>query len=395
MIDMKKELSNWTKAVHAGKGAPVPKSRPTVPPIYQTSVFSFDTLAGVEDAFSGEPGAFVYSRYGNPSLDALEHTLAALEGAEAALVSSSGMAAITTAIMGLCSAGDHVIATQDIYGGTQVLLARDLARFGIDVSFVDMTDLAKVEASVRKHTRLFFAETISNPLMKLVDIRALARIKNAYGIDMVVDNTFAGPTLCQPLALGADLVMESLTKYINGHSDVTGGALAGSRSIIDRLRPLHINMGGVPSPFDSWLTMRGIKTLPLRMRQHCHNALELAVFLASQPRVTRVYYPGLPGHPQHQLAREQMSGFGGMLSFVVEGGRYSVDRVIRRLQLVEFVPSLAGVATTLSHPAQTSHRGLTGTERIRLGIDDGLIRVSVGIEDIADICEDFAAALAP
>lgn len=392
---MKKELSNWTKAVHAGKGAPVPKSRPTVPPIYQTSVFSFDTLAGVEDAFSGEPGAFVYSRYGNPSLDALEHTLAALEGAEAALVSSSGMAAITTAIMGLCSAGDHVIATQDIYGGTQVLLARDLARFGIDVSFVDMTDLAKVEASVRKHTRLFFAETISNPLMKLVDIRALARIKNAYGIDMVVDNTFAGPTLCQPLALGADLVMESLTKYINGHSDVTGGALAGSRSIIDRLRPLHINMGGVPSPFDSWLTMRGIKTLPLRMRQHCHNALELAVFLASQPRVTRVYYPGLPGHPQHQLAREQMSGFGGMLSFVVEGGRYSVDRVIRRLQLVEFVPSLAGVATTLSHPAQTSHRGLTGTERIRLGIDDGLIRVSVGIEDIADICEDFAAALAP
>lgn len=391
---MKKDVSNWTRAVHAGKGAPAPLSRPTVPPIYQTSVFSFDTLAGVDDAFSGEPGAFVYSRYGNPSLDALEHTVAALEGAEAALVSSSGMAAIATAIMGLCSAGDHVIATQDLYGGTQVLLARDLAKFGIEVSFVDMTDLAKVESSIRKQTRLFFVETISNPLMKLVDFRALARIKSAYGIDMVVDNTFAGPTLCQPLALGADLVMESLTKYINGHSDVTGGALAGKRSVIDQLRPIHINMGGVPSPFDSWLTMRGIKTLPLRMRQHCHNAMELAVFLASQPRVTRVYYPGLPGHPQHILAQEQMSGFGGMLSFVVEGGRYSVDQVIRKLQLVEFVPSLAGVATTLSHPAQTSHRSLTGTERIRLGIDDGLIRVSVGIEDIHDICEDFAVALA-
>jgi cystathionine beta-lyase/cystathionine gamma-synthase len=326
-------------------------------------------------------------------MDALEHTIAALEGAETALVSSSGMAAIATAIMGLCSAGDHIIATQDLYGGTQVLLSRDLARFGIDVSFIDMTDLSKVEASIRKNTRMFFVETISNPLMKLVDFKSLARIKSAYGIDMVVDNTFASPLLCQPLALGADLVVESLTKYINGHSDVTGGALAGKRSVVDRLRPLHINMGGVPSPFDTWLIMRGIKTLPLRMRQHCHNAMELAVFLASQPRVTRVFYPGLPGHPQHILAREQMSDFGGMLSFVVEGGRYSVDQVIRKLQLVEFVPSLAGVATTLSHPAQTSHRSLTGTERIKLGIDDGLIRVSVGIEDVADICEDFATAL--
>jgi cystathionine gamma-synthase len=391
---MNKDISNWTKAVHAGKGAPPPKSRPTVAPIYQTSVFSFDTLPGVDDAFSGEPGAFVYSRYGNPSMDALEHTIAALESAEAALVSSSGMAAIATAIMGLCSAGDHVIATQDLYGGTQVLLSRDLARFGIDISFVDMTDLSKVESSIRKNTRMLFVETISNPLMKLVDFKALAAIKAAYGIDLVVDNTFASPLLCQPLAFGADLVMESLTKYINGHSDVTGGALAGKRSIIDRLRPLHINMGGVPSPFDTWLIMRGIKTLPLRMRQHCHNAMELAVFLTAQPRVTRVFYPGLPGHPQHILATEQMSGYGGMLSFVVEGGRYSVDQVIRKLQLVEFVPSLAGVATTLSHPAQTSHRGLTGTERIKLGIDDGLIRVSVGIEDMADICEDFAAALA-
>ncbi|HSL93179.1 MAG TPA: PLP-dependent transferase, partial [Bacillota bacterium] len=251
----------------------------------------------------------------------------------------------------------------------------------------------RVESSIRKNTRLLFVETISNPLMKLVDFTALAAIKKAYGIDMVVDNTFASPFVCQPLALGADLVMESLTKYINGHSDVTGGALAGKRSVVDRLRPIHINMGGVPSPFDTWLIMRGIKTLPLRMRQHGQNAMELAVFLASQPRVARVFYPGLPGHPQHILAREQMNGFGGMLSFVVEGGRYSVDQVIRKLQLVEFVPSLAGVATTLSHPAQTSHRGLTGTERIKLGIDDGLIRVSVGIEDIADICEDFANAL--
>lgn len=389
----KRKVTGWTRAVHTGKGAPWPKTRPTVPPIYQTSVFSFDSLPAVDEAFSGEPGAFVYSRYGNPSMEALELVIADLEGAESALVASSGMAAITTALLGLCRSGDHVIATQDLYGGTQVLLTRDLARLGIEVSYVDMTDLSRVEAAIRSNTRLFFVETISNPLMKLVDFRSLAAMKRAYGIKMVVDNTFASPMLCRPLEWGADLVVESLTKYINGHSDVTGGAVAGRRALVDELRSLHINMGGVPSPFDVWLTMRGLKTLPLRMRQHSANAMELAVCLASLPRVMRVYYPGLPGHPQHILAAEQLSAYGGMLSFVVEGGRYGADQVIRRLELVEFVPSLAGVATTVSHPAQTSHRGLAGAERSRLGIDDGLIRVSVGIEDAGDICADFTAAL--
>jgi cystathionine beta-lyase/cystathionine gamma-synthase len=351
-------------------------------------------LQEVDEAFSGEEGAFVYSRYGNPSLQALEHTVAVLESAEAALVASSGMASITSAIMGLCSQGDHVLATQDLYGGTQVLLVRDLKRFGVEISFVDMNNLSRVEENIRGNTRMLFVETISNPLMKLVNFRSLANLKRGYGIDMVVDNTFAGPILCRPLEQGADLVIESLTKYLNGHSDVTGGVVAGKKMYIDRIRPLHINMGAVPSPFDCWLTMRGIKTLPLRMKQHSQNALALAQFLTTQPRVTQVHYPGLPGHPQHSLALEQMSSYGGMLSFVVEGGRYRADQVIKRLRLAEFVPSLAGVSTTVSHPAKTSHRGLTSSERAQLRIDDGLIRVSVGLEDPEDICSDFAQALA-
>ena len=388
-----KELSKWTQAVQAGKGTTWPKTRPTVLPIYQTSVFSFESLQEVDMAFSGEEDTFVYSRYGNPSLNVLEQTIAGLESAQSALVASSGMAAITSAIMGLCSQGDHIIATQDLYGGTQVLLSRDLKRFGIEVSFVDMTNLSRVEEKIGSNTKLIFAETISNPLMKLVDFGALASLKRGYGIDLVVDNTFASPILCRPLEQGADMVIESLTKYINGHSDVTGGVLAGRKEHIDRIRPLHINMGGVPSPFDSWLIMRGVKTLPLRIRQHSQNALELAVFLASQPRVTRVHYPGLPGHPQHALAKSQLSAFGGMLSFVVKGGRYEADQVIKKLKLAEFVPSLAGITTTISHPAKTSHRGLSLSERARLGIDDGLIRVSVGLEDPADICKDFEQAL--
>lgn len=362
-------------------------------PIYQTSVFSFDNLEQVDQAFSGQEAAFVYSRYGNPSMQVLEHTLASLEGGGAALVTSSGMSATTAAILALCSQGDHIITTQDLYGGTQVLFQRELSRLGIEVSMVDATNPGKVEEAIRPNTRVVFVETISNPLMKVVDFRALAAIKRGYGLTLIVDNTFASPILCRPLEWGADIVIESLTKYINGHSDVTAGAIIASRELIDRIRPLHINLGGVPSPFDCWLIMRGIKTLPLRMKHHSANAYLLAEFLATQPRVMRVHYPGLPGHSQHALATQQMSSYGGMLSFVVEGGSYGADQVIKSLKIVEFVPSLAGVATTISHPAKTSHRGMTSFERAKLGIDDGMIRVSVGLEDPADICADFSQAL--
>lgn len=390
---MKGKMTKWTQAVHAGKGIAWPKSRPAVQPIYQTTVFSFDSLEDVDQAFSGDEGTFVYSRFGNPSLQALEQALAQLEGGEAGLVASSGMSAITSAVLSLCGTGDHIITTQDLYGGTQVLFSREMNRLGIDVSFVDVTKPSAIEEAIKPNTKVLFVETISNPLMKVVDLGALAAIKRGYGLYLVVDNTFASPLVCLPLELGVDIVLESLTKYINGHSDVTGGVLVGSKEIIDRIRPLHINIGGVPSPFDCWLVMRGLKTLPLRMKQHCSNAMIVAEFLASQPGVTHVYYPGLPGHPQHNLASRQMSAFGGMLSFVVAGGCYAADKVIKRLKMIEFVPSLAGVATTISHPAKTSHRGMTSFDRAKLGIDDGLIRVSVGIEDPEDICADFEQAL--
>ena len=385
--------SKWSQAVHAGKGHKVPRTQPTVQPIYQTSVFSFNSLEEVDQAFSGEEGAFIYSRYGNPTVHALEQALAALESACSGIVTSSGMASITATLLSFCSAGDHIVAAEDLYGGTHALVERELSRFGISTSFVDATLPDKVEAAMRPNTKAIFVETISNPLMRLVDFSALAVLKRAYKLKLIVDNTFASPMLCRPMELGADLVVESLTKYINGHSDVTAGAVVGSVDDIERIKPLQIQLGATASPFDAWLVMRSIGTLPLRMRQHTESALILANFLTEQTGVLRVHYPGLPGHPQHALAQRQLCGFGGMLSFVVEGGSYGAEQLVKALSMVDFVPSLAGVATTISHPAKTSHRALTSLARARLGIDDGMIRVSVGLEDPVDICADFAQAL--
>lgn len=371
----------------------MPRTLPTVQPIYQTSVFSFSSLEEVDQAFSGAEGTYIYSRYGNPTVQALEQALAALESGSDCIVTSSGMAATTATLLSLCSAGDHIIAAEDLYGGTQSLLERELSRFGISTTFIDATLPAKVEAGIRPNTKAIFVETISNPLMRLVDFSQLVMFKRAYKLKLVVDNTFASPMLCRPLEQGADLVVESLTKYINGHSDVTLGAVVGSADDIERVKPLHIQFGATASPFDAWLVMRSMGTLPLRMRQHTQNAHILADLLTGLPRVLRVHYPGLLGHPQHALAEKQLSGFGGMLSFVVEGGSYGAEQLVKALSMVDFVPSLAGVATTISHPAKTSHRGLTSLARARLGIDEGMLRVSVGLEDSADICADFAQAL--
>lgn len=370
------------------------RTRPAVPPVYQTSVFAFDSLEQVDKAFGGEEGAFVYSRYGNPTVKALENALAYLGGTEAALVAPSGMAALAVAVLSLCGQNDHIIAAQDLYGGTQALFQRDLSRWGIDITFVDAQDMVRVEEAIRPNTKLIFVETISNPLMKVADLSRLAALKRGFGVTLMVDNTFASPVLCRPSEWGADLVMESLTKYINGHSDVTAGAVMGSKELVERMRPLHTDFGAVISPFDAWLVQRSLQTLELRLDRHCQNAVVLAEFLAAQPKVTKVHYPGLPGHPQHALAKAQLRCYGGMLSFVVEGGCYGARQVIKRLQQVDFVPSLGGTSTTVSHPAKTSHRGMTVMERVRLGIDDGLIRVSAGLEDAAEICADFAQALA-
>jgi cystathionine beta-lyase/cystathionine gamma-synthase len=391
---MEKKLAWETRAVRAGKAASRPVTIPTVNPIYQTSVFTFSSLEQLDEAFSGQPGGYIYSRNHNPNHTALEQALAELEGGEAAVCTASGMSAILVACLAHASAGERLLVTRDCYGGTQVQFAQDLARLGIEVQFIDFSDLEQVEQALRDGTRLVYLETISNPLMKVVDIAAISRLAHQQGALVLVDNTFASPYVCRPLELGADLVIHSLTKYINGHSDVMGGVVIGAADLIHPVQRVATSLGPTPSPFDSWLILRGIKTLALRLERHCQNALRLAAMLEQHPAVQAVHYPGLPSNPQHQLAAQQFqAGFGGMLSFEVAGGSEGAEAVIRALQLVDLVPSLAGVTTTISHPAKTSHRGLSPEQRQALGIGEGLIRVSTGLEAFADLEADFRQAL--
>lgn len=381
-------------AARAGKGATAPTTTPTVSPIYQTSVFTFDSLEQVDAAFTGQSGGYVYSRIHNPNHTVLEAALAELEGGEVATVVASGMAAIQIACLAHLSAGDRMLVTRDCYGGTQVQFLQELTRFGIAIDFVDFSNLETAAEAISAGAKIVYLETISNPLMKLVDIPAIRELAHAHGALVVVDNTFASPYVCQPLQLGADLSIHSLTKYINGHSDVMGGAVIGSAALMQPIKRMATNLGPTASPFDSWLVLRGIKTLALRMERHCGNALSLAEVLVSHPAVLAVNYPGLPSALEYGLAvRQFRQGFGGMLSFEVAGGAEGAEAVIRALQMVDLVPSLAGITTTISHPAKTSHRGLTAEERAELGIGDGLIRLSVGIEAISDLKADFMQAL--
>lgn len=391
---MKRQISWESKAARAGKNAQPLTTTPTVVPIYQTSVFTFDSLEQMDEAFSGQPGGYVYSRMHNPNHNVLEQTLAELEGGEVAVVTSSGMGAILVACLGHLSAGDRMLVTRDCYGGTQVQFVAEFKRFGITVDFVDTCDLEATEQALQAGAKVLYFETISNPLMKVADIEALCRLAHAHGALVMIDNTFASPYVCQPLALGADLSIHSLTKYLNGHSDVMGGVVIGSAELMKPVKRVAVNLGPTPSPFDCWLVLRGIKTLALRMERHSSNALALAQMLAAHPAVQAVYYPGLPEDSQHALAARQFrKGFGGMLSFDVAGGTAGAEATIRALEMVELVPSLAGITTTISHPAKASHRSLSAAERAALGISDGLIRLSVGIEDITDLLADFTQAL--
>lgn len=391
---MKHTVSWETKAARAGKHVLAPTTTPTVPPIYQTSVFTFDSLEKMDEAFSGQPGGYTYSRIHNPNHTVLEEALAELEGGEMAVVTSSGMGAIMVACLGHVNAGERILVTRDCYGGTEVQFVQEFRRFGIEVDFVDFYDLQATEQALRAGAKVLYLETISNPLMKVADVTALSRLAHEHGALVMIDNTFASPYVCQPLALGADLSIHSLTKYLNGHSDVMGGVVIGSTELMRPVKRAATNLGPTPSPFDCWLVLRGLKTLALRMERHCGNALALAEMLAAHPAVQRVYYPGLASDPCHQLAVGQFrKGFGGMLSFEVAGGTEGAEAVITGLNLVDLVPSLAGITTTISHPAKASHRGLTADQRTALGISDGLIRLSVGIEEIADLHADFAQAL--
>ncbi|MGV6473759.1 trans-sulfuration enzyme family protein [Azotobacter vinelandii] len=384
-----------TRAVHAGNE--IDRQMVThakTLPIYQTSVFVYDSLAQVDDFLAGNPDNYMYTRIGNPNPAALEALILALEGGEAALFGASGMAAIGAALLGNLEAGDHLIASRELYGTTQSLIEKELGRLGIASSLVDIGDLAAVEAAIGPRTRLIYTETASNPLVRVSDVPALATLAKKHGLKLLVDNTFLSPALFRPLDHGADLVLHSTTKYLNGHSDATGGILAGDAEWVERARRFQINAGGSASPFEAWLTLRGAKTLALRMQAHSRNAQALAEALEAHPKVLRVHYPGLPSHPDHALARRLFpDGCSGMLSFTLDGGLAEVDRLIRALRLAVFAPSLAGVATSISHPGKTSHRALAPELLAALDIHDGTVRVSVGIEEAGDIVDDFVQAL--
>ncbi|AIZ63280.1 cystathionine beta-lyase [Hymenobacter sp. DG25B] len=372
------------------------KITPKITPIYQTSVFKFEDLNELELYF-GEPGSrYLYSRNGNPNSDELAEAVNKLEGGAGAIATGSGMAAIFAAIMACCQAGDHVLCAADIYGGSSALLNAELSRLGISATYVPFEQLEALQPFIQPTTRLLLCETISNPLLRVADLARVAAECHRHGLKLVVDNTFATPLLTRPLALGADISLHSVTKYIAGHSDVTAGAVvATDPSIVARLKQIGVFYGLTLSPMESWLAVRGLKTLRLRVREHSHNALAIAQFLAAHPAVKQVYYPGLATHPQHQLAAGQGNGlFGGMLSFKLKDEAAAVNDFMQRVKRFPFAPSLAGVDSSISYPLGTSHRSLTPAQQQELGITVGLIRVSVGIEPVGELIADLEQALA-
>lgn len=372
-----------TKAIHAGQGAD-PTTGATIVPIYQTSTYTQEAV--------GAHKGFDYSRTVNPTRVALEAQLAALENADYGSAFASGMAATST-VLNLLSAGDHVVVTDDLYGGTYRLFSRVLSRYGLEFTYVDMANLDAVRAAVKPNTKMFWVETPTNPLLKLIDIRAIALL-SAPGQIVVVDNTFASPYFQQPLALGADIVVHSTTKYIGGHSDVVGGAaLTSNKDYYDVIKFHQNAVGGVPGPSDAWLTMRGAKTLAIRMREHAKNAQAVAEFLEAHREVERVYYPGLASHPQHELAKRQMTGFGGMVSFTLKGPEQRAIDFANRMHYFSLAESLGGVESLICHPARMTHGSIPKEEREKRGVTDGLLRLSVGIEDVDDLIGDLKQAL--
>jgi cystathionine gamma-lyase/cystathionine beta-lyase/cystathionine gamma-lyase/homocysteine desulfhydrase len=383
-MKLTKQARFSTICIHAGQ-EPDPGTGAIITPIFQTSTYVQEAL--------GKHKGFEYARTQNPTRSAVEANLAAIEGGKAAFAYASGMSAIN-AIVSRLSSGDHVIVTDNTYGGTFRLFDKVMTRYGIGFSFVDTSSAENVAAAMTGATKLVFVETPTNPVLRLTDIAAVADITHRNGAALVVDNTFASPCLQRPIELGADLVMHSTTKYLNGHSDSVGGIVVATRDEdIEWLRFIQNSAGAILSPFDSWLVLRGTKTLTLRMAQHSANGLGLATYLADHPKVTRVIYPGLASHPQHELARRQMpSGCGGMLSFEVASPD-EARRVLNRFKLMALAESLGGVETLVCHPASMTHASVPPDRRKAIGLSDSLIRISAGIEDLADLIDDLAQAL--
>jgi cystathionine beta-lyase/cystathionine gamma-synthase len=372
-----------TICIHAGQ-VPDPSTGAIITPIYQTSTYVQDAL--------GQHKGYEYARTQNPTRAALEANIAAIEGGRAGFAFASGMAA-EGAVMTLLQSGDHVIVTDNTYGGTYRLFERVLRKYQLDFTYVDTSDVALIEAAVRPSTKMLFVETPTNPVLRLTDLDAACRAAHARGIVVVVDNTFASPYVQRPMAFGADLVVHSTTKFLNGHSDSVGGIVVATRDDhVEWLKFVQNAEGAILGPMDSWLVLRGTKTLPIRMERHNANAQTLAEFLAAHPRVRHVHYPGLPSHPQHDLARRQMRGFGGLISLQL-GSLDNARIVLNSVRLMALAESLGGVETLISHPATMTHGSVPAERRQQIGITDDLVRISVGIEDIDDLIADISQAL--
>ena len=375
-----------TRAIHAGQ-SPDPSTGAIMTPIYATSTY-------VQES-PGKHKGYEYSRTQNPTRMAFERCVADLEGGIAGFAFASGLAAAST-VLDLLDSGSHVIAMDDLYGGTYRLFERVRRRSaGLDFSFIDLNDAAALRAALKPDTRMIWAETPTNPMLKLVDLARVGSFARKHGLILVVDNTFCSPMLQQPLAFGAHLVLHSATKYLNGHSDMVGGVVvAGTTELADRMGFLQNSVGAVAGPFDAFLALRGLKTLHLRMRAHCENAMELARWLEQHPAVERVIYPGLKSHPQHNLARRQMSGYGGIISIEVKGGLKKARKMLESCKLFALAESLGGVESLIEHPAIMTHASVPPAQRKRLGISDGLVRLSVGVEDLEDLRGELESALA-
>jgi cystathionine gamma-lyase len=387
MLDTPSKYAFATRAIHAGQDAD-PATGATVVPIYATSTYTQEA--------PGRHKGFEYSRSGNPTRKALETCLAALEARDLAevggLAFASGLAA-TTAVFSLLKPGDEVAASADLYGGTYRLLERVFKPWGLVARYTEDPTPAGFTRIITPATRLVWVETPTNPLLQIVDIKAIAELARRVRAPLAVDNTFASPYLQQPLSLGADIVVHSTTKYLGGHSDVVGGAVIARRELLQPIAFYQNAAGGVPGPFDAWLTLRGVKTLAVRMERHCANARKLAAWLAEQPAVRRVYYPGLPDHPGHEIAKQQMRDFGGMISISLKGGKEAALRLLTRTKLFSLAESLGGVESLIGHPATMTHASIPTDIRHARGIDDGLVRLSVGIEDGDDLQQDLKQAL--
>ena len=386
-----------TKAIHAGNRKDSQYGSLTMP-IYQTSTFFFEDCEQGGRRFAGQENGYIYTRLGNPTATVLEDKVAALEGAEAAAATSSGMGAISSALWTIASAGSHIVADATLYGCTFALLNHGLTRYGVEVSFIDTSNLEEVKASLKENTVAIYLETPANPNLKIVDIAAVAEIAHSFNpnIKVVCDNTFATPYLQQPLALGCDVVVHSATKYLNGHGDVIAGFVAGKADFIQQVKMFGIKdmTGSVIGPFEAFLILRGLKTLEVRMMRHCENGMAVAQYLAYNPKVEKVYYPGLESHPNHEVAKKQMKDFGGMVSFEVKGGKAAGMKLVNSLKLCTIAVSLGDAETLVEHPASMTHSTYNAEELKEAGIAEGLVRMSVGLENKEDIIADLEQAFA-